>query len=87
MQPCKIGIVGSGNIGSALARFISLDLGTSATLAGLADFDIQQAKELKKKYSLYCRVCLTSVIVLISDFGIEAASIVCVNTVCTLCPL
>ncbi|MCH7504845.1 DUF108 domain-containing protein [PVC group bacterium] len=87
MQPCKIGIVGCGTIGSALARFISLELGTSAELAGLADFDIQKAKELKKKYSLACRVCLTSELVSLSDFVIEAASIECVKDLLKLCLL
>jgi len=87
MHPCKIGIIGCGAIGSAIARFVSLELRAQTELVGLVDSVKEKAEELKSKYSLTCKVCSMSELVSLSDLVVEAASIKCVKDLLKLCLL
>lgn len=69
-----IGIVGCGSIGSAVARYISTDLGPSARLVALADLDGAKARALAAELSPHPLVCSLTPLIHRAALVVEAAA-------------
>lgn len=70
----KIGIVGCGVIGSAIARAIVKDFTKDASLVAICDIDKDKAENLKKELGRKIEVYPLDKLIGLSDFVIEAAS-------------
>ncbi|MBU1863615.1 MAG: DUF108 domain-containing protein [Candidatus Omnitrophica bacterium] len=75
MKKIKVGIIGCGTIGSALAHTIQKKFSPTIRVAFLADSNVLQARSLQKKLSSGVKIAPTKAVIQHSDFVIEAASI------------
>jgi len=69
----KIGIIGCGNIGANLARFIERELSGQAVLHAVADIDQARAEQLSKSINSAPRVMSLANLVAACDIIVESA--------------
>ncbi len=74
MNKLKVGIIGCGTIGSALAGIIQKSFRSQAVLAGLCDIDPEKTATLQKKLGFSIPVVSRQKLIQQSDLVIEAAS-------------
>ncbi len=74
MKKIKIGIIGCGTIGSALARVLCRELRASADLRSICDRQPERAERLKRRLGSSVQVTSIEKLIERSDLVIEAAS-------------
>lgn len=69
----KIGIIGCGNIGANLAKFIDKELPRQAVLSAVADIDTARAEQLAKTLKSAPRIMSVADLIAACDIVVEAA--------------
>lgn len=81
MKKLKIGLIGCGTIGSALALFLTKSFHKQAQLSYVADRKAEKAEELRRKLKAPVKIVSVEKLIALSDFVIEAASLTISGTV------